>query len=119
MPRLERLFRPFERGLELHPDEIPDFPIDAIPHASLERLFGFIPVDVHTQRNGLFHLQTGPRRTEVFQDRRSFPLAARTFFTANRYRSVWVHPSGCSHPTERALPFADRPPTNRCLPGSP
>src|ERR1022692_3562488 len=83
--RLERLFRPFERGLELHADEIPDFPVHAIPHAALERLFGFIPVDVHAQRNGLFHLQTGPGRTDILQNRSSFPLAARTFFPANLY----------------------------------
>src|ERR1019366_8501866 len=85
MPRLERLIRPFELGLELHPHEIPDFPVDAIPHAALERLFGFIPVDVHAQRNGLFHLQTGARGTDILQDRRSLPLAARTFFPANLY----------------------------------
>src|ERR1017187_1801367 len=83
--RLERLFRPFERGLELPPDEISDFPVNAVSHAALERLFGFIPVDIHAQRNGLFHLQTGPRRTDIFQDRRSLPLAARTFLPANLY----------------------------------
>src|ERR1039457_2115222 len=85
MARLERLFRPFERGLELHPDEIPDFPVDAIPHAALERLFRFVPVDDHPQRNGLFHLQTGPRRTDILQNRRGLPLAARTFLPANLY----------------------------------
>src|ERR1035441_6004597 len=82
---LERLLRPFERGFELHADEIADFPVDAIPHAALELLFGFIPVDVHAQRYGLFHLQTGARRTDILQDRRSLPLAARTFFPANLY----------------------------------
>ena len=85
VPRPERLFRPFERGLELHPHEIPDFPVDAVPHAALERLFGFIPVDVHAQRNGLFHLQTCPRRADILQDCCSLALASRAFFPANLY----------------------------------
>src|ERR1019366_10370619 len=30
---------------------------------------------------------------------------------------VWAHPSGFSHPTESALPFAGRPPKRKCPPG--
>src|ERR1035437_10197135 len=83
--RFEGLFRPFERGVELHPDKIPDFPVDAIPYVALERLFGFIPADFHTQRNGLFHLQAGPRSANVLQDGCGPLLAARTVFPANLY----------------------------------
>ena len=52
----EGLFRPFERGVEFHSDEVPDFPINAITHIALELQWGLIPVNLHTQGNGLFHL---------------------------------------------------------------
>src|SRR5450759_1449975 len=83
--RFEGLFRPFERGVELHSDKIPDFPVDAIPYVALERLFGFIPADFHTYRNGLFHLQTSPRSANVLQDCRGPLLTAQTVFPSNLY----------------------------------
>jgi rare lipoprotein A len=74
----ERLFRPFERGVELHPDKIPDLPVDTITYIAPELLPRLIPMNFHAKRNGLFHLQARSRGGNVLQDRRRPLRASRT-----------------------------------------
>jgi hypothetical protein len=116
-PGIEHMLRlkvprgPLAIGVKFHSQEVPDFPVHAVPNFAHKLTLGVVNAKVGLQRDGLIELKTRTGQRDVFQIGHTFPNAPGLVLPLDIHHIRTQHP-GLYAPVEHTLLIGEQEANN-------